>query len=164
MLKISEKGKESGIGKLDHDAELLYTRPGKYELCVSSKVTCATEPPPKYLASMDPGVRVVHTVYDVEGFMIEFGSNAASKLFNLSEKKIALEFKSRQKGIRHKQRYRMKKRARKIQRKIENIRNDMHRNLAKYLFQNFKHVLIPKFNVSAMVNKKNQNIIKKTVR
>ena len=54
VLKISEKGKASGIGILDHDAKLLYTRPGKYELCVSSEVTCATEPPPKHLAFMDP--------------------------------------------------------------------------------------------------------------
>ena len=164
VLKISEKGKESDIGTLEHDAKLLYTRPGKYELCVCSEVTCATEPPPKHLASMDPGVRDFQTVWDLEGFMIDYGSNVANKLFNLSQKKIAIEFKSRQKGVRHQQRYRMKKRARKIQRKIENIRNDMHRNLAKYLCENFKHVLIPKFNVSAMVKKENRNISKKTAR
>ena len=40
----------------------------------------------------------------------------------------------------------------------------MHRNLAKYLCKNFKHVLIPKFNVSAMVKKENRNISKKTAR
>ena len=113
---------------------------------------------------MDPGVRDFQTVWDLEGFMIDYGSNVANKLFNLSQKKIALGFKSHQEGVRHRQRYRMKKRARKIQRKIENIRNDMHRNLAKYLCENFKHVLIPKFNVSAMVKKENRNISKKTAR
>ena len=37
VFKILEKGKESGIGKLDHDAKLLYTLPGKNKLCLEVK-------------------------------------------------------------------------------------------------------------------------------
>ncbi len=48
--------------------------------------------------------------------------------------------------------------------KIKNLKKDIHWKISKDIVQRYKHVFIPRFRVSGMIEKRNRNIGSETVR
>jgi transposase len=70
----------------------------------------------------------------------------------------------RRSNVRHAQRYRMRKAELRILRKIRNIVDDMHKNLAIWLCRNYKVILLPSFETSNMVRRGQRRIRKTTAK
>jgi putative transposase len=99
------------------------------------------------IAAIDPGVRTFATIYDTNGTTIEVGKNDIGRIYRLGYAVDKLQSKWSQNGIRHKERYHLKKAARRIRRKIKDL-------VIKYLCLNYEFVLLPKFETKGMVSKK----------
>src|SRR5690606_32355958 len=63
-----------------------------------------------------------------------------------------------------KKKRRLMKRCHKLRRRINNLTFEVHRKTPKLLCTEFDIIMIPKFRVSDMVNKKDRNISKRTTR
>ncbi|KAG2394069.1 hypothetical protein C9374_003833 [Naegleria lovaniensis] len=119
----------------------------------------------EYIA-LDPGVRCFMYGYDSNGDALEFAAQGENTiLFSLSLKQdqlrseIAknkfLKYNSRQerkfyKGLRKA----LKKKIRRLESKIRNKVNDMHNKIIDYLTFHYSEIIIPEFNVKAMIARK----------
>jgi putative transposase len=74
------------------------------------------------------------------------------------------QLQSRWTKVNHRKRYRYMRAARRIRLKIRNLVDEVHKKCTTWLCRNYQYVVIPVFNVSSMVRKKNRNINSKTVR
>lgn len=61
-------------------------------------------------------------------------------------------------------RYKLRKAGRRIQEKIRNLVNELHKQLALFLCRNYRVTLLPKFEISQMIKRFNRRISRKTVR
>ena len=105
--------------------------------------------------ALDPGVRTFMTGYTDEGYAFELSNdlkkiNAKKKRLDLLESKLSTsKFKKKKKKYRKEIKY--------LYKKIRNSINDMHHKTSKLLSQNFKKILLPKFETQKMVIKKDHN-------
>ena len=60
--------------------------------------------------------------------------------------------------------FKMKMAARRIQRKIRNLIDEVHKKLAKCLCENYRKILLPKLETSSMVRRGDRKLHKKTAR
>jgi putative transposase len=106
------------------------------------------------VASIDPGVRTFGTVYTDSGHVYEWGKQDIQRLYRLCKYLDALMGRMWERGVRHRQRYKMRRAAARMRKRIRNLVDDLHRVFAKWLCDNFQTILLPTFEVSKMVNKK----------
>ena len=105
--------------------------------------------------ALDPGVRSFMTGYTDEGFAFEFSNNleklkSKNKRLDLLQSKLnTSKFKKKKKKY--------KKEIKFLHKKIKNCIKDMHHKISKLLSQNFKKILLPKFETQKMVTKKDNN-------
>lgn len=116
------------------------------------------------IVSIDPGVRTFATCYDTGGRCFHWGEQATDRIFRLCyriDKLIALR-----KSVHHKHRTirNMKRRELRLRLKIRHMVADMHRHLAKWLCENYRRILLPKFEVQSMIKRGNRKLSSKTVR
>lgn len=138
-------------------------KPNIYYLCIP--VIKQTAPiTTNKICSIDPGVRTMLTVFDPEDKQVYMIGNNVDELVKRS--KIIDKMKSRLRNFKGKRnaRYKLKKEMQFIQRKIKNMTHDMHHKTSKFLSDNYKTIIYPKFNVKGMCNKKYRNIGKDTAR
>lgn len=124
--------------------------------------------------ALDPGVRTFQTFYSDQGIAGKIGDSICEKIFNLALKEDRLTSilntlgKRPIRGKLKRKRYNLKKRCFLLRTKIKNIVKDLHWKTCHYLCTNFKHILLPSYDVSCMVRKglpnKARLIRKKTVR
>ena len=69
-----------------------------------------------------------------------------------------------QKEIKHKKRYKLKRAAKRIRRKIKNLVKEVHDKLIKYLCVNYSIILLPVFETQKMILRKTRKIKRKTAR
>ena len=162
------RSRESLPSRLQCDSKILKDRLGRYFIAmpesIKSKKKHSPEPAKHSTIALDPGVRTFMTGYDADGFVLEHGAGDIWRVRNLCLSYDALVSKMHRKGVKHKQRYNMKKASLKIQKKIRQRIDDSHRRLAKFLCCNYRAIIIPKFGVSEMVRKKRRNIGSRTAR
>eukprot|EP00939_MAST-03C_sp_MAST-3C-sp1_P001308 g1308.t1 len=153
--------------KLVCDSRLIRTRLGHYYLCMPKPLDMVSDnqaPPMKKhsTVALDPGVRTFMSGYDPDGTTFEWGKNDMSRVFRLC---LALDrLQAKWTKVKHRQRYRMKIAARRIRLKIRNLVDEVHKKLSKWLCENYRCVVIPKFEVSGMVSKGKRKIASRTAR
>lgn len=112
--------------------------------------------------SLDPGVRTFQTTYDTEGLVTEWGNGDMKQIFRLCKvaDKVQSEFQKK-KGSKR----RSTKRAwYRIMDKIKNRVKDVHCKMSKWLCEEYRVILIPKFESSRMVRRVQRKINSKTAR
>jgi putative transposase len=171
------KSKEGIPSDLVYDSRITLTRSGKYYLNVlkpldikgENQAPNANEHAHSGVISLDPGVRTFMTGYDPSGKVMEWGKSDITRIFRLCKGIDALIGKHQAKEkckfvLNHRRRYKMKKAEHRARERIRHLLGDCHKKLAKWLCENYRVVLIPKFDVSHMVKRRNRKIRSKTVR
>ncbi|CAG8768034.1 12453_t:CDS:2 [Dentiscutata erythropus] len=105
-------------------------------------------------------VRTFMTGYDPDGRIVEWGNGDLNKIFRLSKKYDKLQ-KDKDLAIGRKnkrKRYKLKIKMYRIIVRIRNLINECHHQLARWLCENYKIILIPKFETSNMVLKNKRKI------
>lgn len=154
---------------LNYDSRIIKTRLDQYYLCIPKPIEVRSEnqaPDEKKhcTISLDPGVRTFMTGYDADGSTFEWGQNDFGRVFRLCYSYDRLQAKWSEKPVKHHQRYKMKIAARRIQRKIRNLIDEVHKKLTKCLCENYRAIVLPKFETSTMVRRGDRKLHKKTAR
>ena len=183
--KINKKEKSrclkliNGDIKKISDSKLILIN-GEYYLCLVLNVKTKQTDPKFNIVSLDPGVRTFQTIYSPEGVTAKLGNAHNQLLVKLSERidkyqsykdKTKIPFPlllTEEQRINSKKnrrkRYKLKKHMAKSWKRIKNIVDQLHKSTAKYLTDNFKHILLPETNISNMVKSYKRKINKTTVR
>ena len=115
------------------------------------------------VASLDPGTRTFQSIFDADGNAIEWGAGDETQIMYHCRRADNLQSKIAKQKDKHKRWY-LKRAYYRTHRKLKDKVKECHRKLALFLCENYRVVLIPKFDVSRMVKKANRKINKKTVR
>jgi putative transposase len=153
--------------QLNFNTRLQRTKIGEFYLCLLSNIEPKGDnqaPKVKNIISLDPGVRTFMTGYDPHGSIYEWGKNDINRLFRLGCCADKIRSLIDSKTIVHKTRYRLQKVFLRILKKIKNLVDTLHKNLCKWLCENYYNILIPEFKAGGMVKKKERKIKSKTVR
>ena len=157
--------------KLEYDSRLQRTRLGEFYLCIPKPLEVKGDnQAPKWtrkeegILSIDPGVRTFATGYSPSGLSIEWGKNDIGRIYRLCYKMDKLQSRWSQKEVRHRERYRLKKSARRIRKKIRNLIYEVHKKFAKWIVEQYHTVLLPEFQTQNMVKKGQRKIKSKTAR
>jgi putative transposase len=151
---------------LVYDSRLVWQKPGHYYLCIPKPLSTEPEnqglktPEEKVVASIDPGVRTFATVYDTTGVVTEWGKGDISRIYRLSlqiDKLVGIIDKEPE----HHKRWNKRKALNRLQLRIKNLVTDMHHKFAKWLCENYKVILLPKFDTQSMVRKSTNGIFRK---
>lgn len=112
--------------------------------------------------ALDPGVRTFITGFD--GFkFLEFGAGDMGRITRLCQ--YLDKLMSRIAKCQHRrQRQKMRLAAGRMRTKIQNLVNELHKQVACYLTQNYRLIFLPTFETSQMVQKKRRKIRSKTAR
>ena len=166
-------GSEPLPEKLDNATRLQRTRRGLYYLLVLKPIEFIKIDLPKNdfsnIISLDPGVRTFMTCYDPnQSKLFNWGQSDISKIYNLCYIQDHLQHKmdSLPQKMYHRARKRfvIRKRWYKNFERIHNLIDQLHKNLCKWLVENYSTILLPKFETSNMVKKSTRNINSKTAR
>ena len=116
------------------------------------------------VCALDPGVRTFQTIFDAsEGAVLEIGAGDMQSIFRLCkqvDKLVSKQAKAKQSHVRS----HLKRAARRLRVRIQNIVNEVHKQLAKHLASSYDLIMLPSFNTSQMVQKKNRKISSVTAR
>ena len=114
------------------------------------------------IIALDPGVRTFQTTYDVNGLVTEWGKDDMKQLFRLCRiaDKIQSLWKTKKRGKRRSTKLAWHRVLFKIKDKVKEV----HRKLASWLCENYKVILIPKFESSRMVRRAGRKIKSATAR
>ena len=155
---------------IGYDTRIQRTRLGEFYLCLLTPMVRRSESQAPVddcastVVALDPGVRTFQTLYSPDGHSAEIGAGDMARITRLCWALDKLQSKWSQKDVRHKQRYNMQRAGRRIRKKIQNLVRDIHHKTAKYLCENYRHVLIPLFETKNMVSRIKRKIGSKTAR
>jgi putative transposase len=143
------------------DCELSYQQ-GRWYLCVPFKTTVTQGENQARVVALDPGVRTFQTFFSPEmaGLIGYHDFGRLMRLCRHLDDLISRYSKSKNK----KQRYRMRKAANRMRWKIRDLRDELHYKTARFLVDNFDIILIPSFETSQMVERKQRKLNTKSVR
>ena len=156
--------------KLYYDCRLQRNRLGEFYLCIPMPLEVRSEnQAPQWkgnegIISIDPGIRTFATCYSPSGMSAEWGRNDIARIYRLCYALDKLQSKWSQKDIKHQKRYRLKRAARRIRKKIRNLVDEVHKKLSKWIVENHHTVLLPKFETQKMVGRSQRKIGSKTAR
>jgi putative transposase len=155
---------------MEYDSRLTKDHLNQYWLCVPIRFPLKSLDNQETLnrkdriAAIDPGVRTFATIYDTNGSTLEVGKNDIGRIYRLGCVVDKLQSEWSQKETKHKKRYRLKRAAKQIRKKIKNLVKDVHCKLIKYLCLNYEVILLPKFDTKGMISKSKRKISSKTAR
>jgi len=116
------------------------------------------------ILSMDPGVRTFMSGYSPSGLAYEWAKQDVGRIYRLCHAMDRLQSRWSGKEIRHRKRYRLKRAARRIRKKIRNLVDEVHKKQAKWIVEQYHTVLLPVFETSGMVRRIHRRIGSKTAR
>jgi transposase len=135
------------LHKLPATSRLIYHRLlDQWTLVVPRKVIRTNESQSNSIIALDPGVRTFLTSYDTEGNSFEFGKNDIGGLARLLHYRSKLQSKMKNNTTRSKKRRSYRKALLKLNQRMKNLVNDVHRKLIVFLVANYKEIHIPKLN------------------
>ena len=145
------------------------SRLGHYYIC-HSQVQALADPSlaptaQHSVVALDPGVRTFQTCYDADGGIIEGGVGDMSSIFKLSKPADQIRSKLDRADVKGQQRKRRLKKAwwRKLE-KIQNKIGEVHKKMARWLCTTYRTILLPKFETSRMIRKRDRKLRSTTVR
>lgn len=164
---------------LQQDCRLQRTRCGEYFLCIPQQYEPASSlgdvkevesqdlPQPASttvrVAALDPGIRTFQTVYDPQqGHFLEVAPGDIKRVFRLC--KVMDQLVGRIDTTKRRDRWSLQRARAKLARRIQNLVQEVHRQLAKHLAQNYDLILLPNFDVSQMVGRAGRKLGKDSVR
>jgi putative transposase len=114
------------------------------------------------VVALDPGVRSFQTTYDLTNLATEWGKDDMKRLFTLCRfaDKIQSAWQSKKGAKRRSTKLAWHRALFRIKNKVK----ELHRKMATWLCENYKVILIPKFETSRMVRRANRKIRSKTAR
>lgn len=143
-------GSEQLPNKLNHDSRLVKNRLGEYYICIPQPIERKSDNKAlkstyfdEGVASIDPGLRTFLTIYSPSGQVIEFGKSDLTRIYRLCHS--LTDLKKRTATVTHRKRYKMQKAERRIRKKIENLKKDLHFKAIHYLVNNYHTILLPKY-------------------
>ncbi len=139
----------------------LISNNGNYYLCVAHKVTAPPAENQGRVVALDPGVRTFITFFS-ETSVGKIGHHDFSKIQRLCQHLDNLY--SRISKAKQNQKRRMRKAARRMIIRIQNLISELHHKTARFLVDNFDVILLPTFETSQMSKKRGRKIRSKTVR
>ncbi|NEN99899.1 MAG: transposase [Moorea sp. SIO3I7] len=134
---------------------------GDYYLTVPHKTTQVKTENQGRVVALDPGVRTFLTFFS-ENSIGKIGCGDFSRIQRLCSHLDSLFSKISK--AKRKQKRRMRKAARRIIIRIQNLINELHHKAARFLVNNFDVILLPTFETSEMAKKGSRKIRSKTVR
>jgi putative transposase len=160
---------------LQYDARLQRTKAGAYYLCVPLPLVIRDENQvPKQrqvsaVVALDPGVRTFQTCYDpTNQRCLKWGDNDVKRVYRLcyALDDLVSRCSQQKRTIPHRRRWKMRCAAARIRTKIRNLIDDVQRKLIKWLCENHHLVLLPAFETSRMIGKRDgrRRINSKTAR
>jgi len=157
------------LGKLAYSQKLpgqvcdsrLMSNNGNYYLCAAHKVAKSPAENQGRVVALDPGVRTFVTFFS-ETSIGKIGHSDFSHIQRLCQHLDNLKSKiSKANGG---QKRRMRKAARRMVIKIQNLISELHHKTARFLVDNFDVILLPTFETAQMSKKGSRRIRSKTVR
>jgi putative transposase len=114
--------------------------------------------------SIDPGVITFATLYDSWGYCSKWGHHDISRIYRLCHHYDKLQSQWSHADVRHQKRYRLKRAGARLQLKIRNLVDDLHKKLAKFLCENYQRIIIPKFETQGMIRRGQRRLNSVTAR
>lgn len=165
-IKFYLRKNDKDFGNISYDCKLQMDCLGRIFLIVPKRViACENQTSEKHdWASLDPGVRDFQTVYCPEdNIAFKIGSGDIKRLTRLCICLDSLISKVKLEKNKHSRRQK-KKACYRVSLRIRNLVKEVHRKGIRFLLDNFKNIIIPPFQVSQMVKRKNRKINSKTAR
>jgi putative transposase len=159
-------GSEPIPSEVDTAVRFVRDRIGRFFLIVPREVEKKSEKqaPSSFenIVSLDPGVRTFQTTYDASGLATEWGKGDMSKIMVLCRKADKLQgaWKAKKGKSRRSTKHVWLRALDKIKNKVKEI----HCKLAVWLCENYRVILIPKFESSKMVRRAKRKIHTTTAR
>jgi hypothetical protein len=155
--------------KLDYDCRLqLTTQLGEFYLCIPMPLAVRPEnqgPTNKCMIALDPGIRTFVTGYDPSGRAVEWGKHDIGRIYRLCYAVDDLQSRwTADPAVRHHKRWKMKRAAMRLRKKIRSLVDEFHRKLAKWLCESYSLVLLPTFETSQILPRGQRRINNKTAR
>ena len=151
---------------ITRDFRLVRDKLGHYFLCLPREVPPKSESQAPRAhhstVALDPGVRTFQTCYDADGEIIEWGKDDMKQLFQLCH--LADRLQGRIKQAKGTKRRRRRLAWLRLLERIRNMVNESHKKLATFLCENYRIVLIPKFETQRMVRRRDRKLNSKTAR
>ncbi|ABA24789.1 Transposase, IS891/IS1136/IS1341 (plasmid) [Trichormus variabilis ATCC 29413] len=115
--------------------------------------------------AFDPGVRTFLTGFDGQK-MIEFGNGDIHRIVRLCQWLDKLRsFRDLSKGFKNRHlRYRLSQKMKRVTRRIRNLVDEMHRQVASWVAKNYRVIALPTYETSQMVCRAVRKIKSKTAR
>ncbi len=161
-IKASEKLPD----KVETAVRFVKDRLGRYFIVIPIQVEKKSEnkapSTPESIVSLDPGVRTFQTTYDAAGMVTEWGKGDMSKIFLLCRR--ADKAQSSWQSKRGSKRRGAKRAWWRLLDKIKYKVKEIHRKMAVWLCENYKVILIPRFETSKMVRRAGRKIRSVTAR
>jgi putative transposase len=158
------KSAEEPLDKLEYDARLVRKRYGYFYLCIPKKLDKYNGPPQNKVIAFDSEVRTFCTGYDPDGIIVEVGKSDISKIDKLCYHYDKLQSKWSQPEINYQKRYRCKRAGARMQRRIQNLVDELHKKVTKWICENYNTILLRKFETQRIVFRSRRKINLKTAR
>ncbi len=160
---VALNNKKTSIPESNRAVEVTY-KYGRFTLSIPTDI-------PKHpgakdgIIAFDPGVRTFLTGFDGQSFL-EFGNGDINRVVRLCQYLDQLQSRmglSRGHALRR-QRYRLRKQASRLRRRIRNLIDEAHRKIASFTAQNYTFVCVPTYETSQMVFRQGRKLKSKTAR
>ncbi len=176
--KVPFRSAEQLPAHLTHDAHLIRTRLNHYYLCITVDVERDENQVPAHplrVASIDPGVRTPHMLYDPTGKVIAFGSHAIGRVYRLCHYLDKLQSSIARlprpasgdpvaKKRAHRTRWRMRNAWRRASLRIRNLVDEYHKQVIHFVVTHYDIVLLPALETSRLVLRMTRRLTTKTAR
>ncbi len=156
---------------MKHDFKIVHTRLGRYYICMPTdlEVRSESQAPLSRLDDVgaecvfiDPGVRTFVTCFDLQGRVHEFGNGSIRRIERLCRHLDDLTSRTyaKRENDKHrfvlgkKKRWRMRRAALRMRRRIRNLVDEAHHKIGLWLLENYRVIVWPLSGVKNMVTKK----------
>ena len=148
---LREIQKTALVPILNHDFKIQKDSHGYFYMVIPMDVCKNENKVPTKIISLDPGVRKFLTGYTVDGSVYYFGEGDIEYLAILNHRKQRLQSKIALMKSKGRSYHRHVHALERQSYKIKNLVNDAHHKIAKWLFENFEYIIIPKLDVGSFL-------------
>ena len=168
-------GENAWHGTINMDCRLQRTWTNDYFLCIPNAIEVENQDlitnnhseeniiPLLRVCALDPGVRTFQTMYDPSS-ITQVGDGDMIRIVRMGVEQDRLISKHNNKETRSRRRCHLKRAVRRLRTRVQNIVNEVHKQLVKHLAKTYDLIMIPSFEVSQMVRKQDRKIHSTTAR